>query len=245
MKRTLVARMVLCLLMPGLLAGCSAGEPAGDGSASPDHTSPATSEPGGTPTPSASEPDDPPAPSTPAAADASTTEAAETTEPTEAPVEPAEELFSATTLSGSTELTVTVPAGFTAIGVEDAAVEFDVITVTRQGATADDPWHQAVFSDTNVGLDAAGTRDSYLTAGEAADSTESITDLEPVTVDGVEFVGFEMVSQAPSGRMRAQWWFGDLSDTVLAIYFSTTHGDDEIPQELIGVRDSLTIRPAG
>lgn len=231
-----IKRLGVAALGLALLAGC------GDGASSEESES--ASPTSATSTEAATEPDTERADE---ATKEETTVAEETDEATEAPEDArtGEGTFTAPTLSGRVNLTIDAPEGWEAYGVEEAITNFDLITLMKGGTGPEDPLESIIVSDQQIGLDAQGTMESmYQSYGSDAERYSGLTELAPLTLDGTQFVGFEVVSNTQSGTSRIQYWFADIDDTVIGIFVHHGSGDEPMPDELIALRDSLTINPA-
>lgn len=148
--------------------------------------------------------------------------------------------LTAMTLSGGTHVTMTAPEGWRLFRVDEALADFDILTATRGGVDA--PLQTVVVSDQQLGLDAHGVYETALSVHESSPENYSeITVLDPITVDGIEFIGFEALVHLPSGDARIQNWYGDADDTVLGIYLHHGVGSESIPDDVIAIRDSLIV----
>ncbi|WP_054952792.1 hypothetical protein [Flaviflexus massiliensis] len=152
--------------------------------------------------------------------------------------------FSATTLKGQTQLTIDVPEDWEVFGVEEAITDFDLITMMK-GGTGDFPLESIILTDQDLGVDAATTMQSMYDSYAANSAVyQDLTMLDPITIDGVEFVGFDVISNTQVGTSRIQYWFADLEDTVLGAFVHYGSAEEPMPQHLTDLLHTLQIEPA-
>lgn len=135
-------------------------------------------------------------------------------------------------------VTITAPEGWELYGAEDAFSPFDIVTAEKFDEAG---YGQSIIvTDQNLGIGADEVFETTLEVYQESSETHSdVKVLDPITVDGVEFQGLEAVADLSSGNLRIQYWFGEVDGAVLGIYVEHS-GDEEIPQSVLDIRDTIT-----
>ena len=231
MKRT---RSVLTAVMMGgtLLVACTPSE-----GPSPEVTVSATAAPASTsplPTPS---------------------EAVSASEPVETASVPAPSLLESpgvvdgrmmsATRSGKTIIGMDVLEGWKVYGAEGGLSALDLIGAKRGGSGKEgDEYETIIVSDFLTTISAAEASDiAYETYMTEHEDLSNFVKIEPVTVGGIAFFGWEADGNDEFGPYRDQHLYGNVDDSVLDIYLHSA-GPAPLNADLVAFRDSLTFDPA-
>jgi len=140
-------------------------------------------------------------------------------------------------LEAGPTVSITAPPGWDLYGSGDGLTEYDIVTAEMIGEAGLS--QLVVVSDQNLGISREETYETALGVYEEKDAYADVTALDPISIDGAEFLGIEAVAQMSAADLRVQYWFGEVDGSVLGIYVQHSSAEP-IPDSLLSVRDSIT-----
>ena len=148
------------------------------------------------------------------------------------------------TRSGKTIIGMDVLEGWTVYGAEGGLSVFDLIGAKRGGSGQEgDKFETIIVIDALANIPASEVADiAYDLAIADSEYLSNFVKIEPVTIGGLVFVGWEADGNDQFGPYREQYLYRNVDDSVLHIWVHSA-GPAPLNADLIAFRDSLTFEP--
>lgn len=157
---------------------------------------------------------------------------------------PEVERFEAATRSGETIIGMDVVEGWEYLGPDKVSGGYRLMKAERQDVSEEfDPYESIALLETPATVPASESLAEVLEAHNNDPDVSSVVVVEPTDFGGVEFVGFEAVSNYTLYDIHTQDWYANVGESLVILHLSSI-GGGPISTDLFALRDSLTFEPA-